>query len=164
MTIALAFCCAMALQEPQEPQVLFVVRNAPAAEGEAARTFVAADSRRVDCLQALGSLCAAVGWNLVVESKPLENDLPPLCPFDLRDREPARSRRRTPSVGPPRGGPLSRAHQVLPLFCLSVSGRVAPSAGRFRPLFGQTLRWVRGFYPLPHGSGRGVGVGVGARS
>jgi hypothetical protein len=60
--------------------------------------------------------------------KPLANDLPPLCPFDLRDREPATGRRRTPSVGPQRGGPLSRAHQVLPLFCLSVSGRFAPSA------------------------------------
>ncbi len=23
--------------------------------------------------------------------KPLENDLPPLCPFDLRDREPAQA-------------------------------------------------------------------------
>ena len=41
------------------------------------------------------------------------DDLPPLCPFDLRDREPAAGRYLSPSVGRATAhGPLSRAHQV----------------------------------------------------
>jgi len=64
---------AAALAAPQEPQ-LFAVSTRTNDNG-AARTLVAADSRRVDCLRALDRLSAAVGWNLAVESAPLENDL-----------------------------------------------------------------------------------------
>jgi len=62
-----------ALWVPQEPQ-LFAVTNSTTEAG-VARVLVGADSRRVDCLRALERLSAAVGWNLDVESTPLENDL-----------------------------------------------------------------------------------------
>ena len=46
------------------------------------------------------------------------------------------TRFRSPSVGP--RGPLSRDRRFLPFGCLSVSGRVAPSAPRVRGLSGRT--------------------------
>ena len=46
------------------------------------------------------------------------------------------TRFRSPSVGP--RGPLSRDRRCLPFGCLSVSGRVAPSAPRVRGLSGRT--------------------------
>ena len=46
------------------------------------------------------------------------------------------NRFRSPSVGP--RGPLSRDRRFLPFGCLSVSGRVAPSAPRVRGLSGRT--------------------------
>ncbi|MBL8747894.1 MAG: tetratricopeptide repeat protein [Planctomycetes bacterium] len=75
MSIGFALLCAAALQAPQDQGPLFATRNAAKAEGEAARIVVSADSRRADCLQALESLTRTMGWNLVVESKPLESDL-----------------------------------------------------------------------------------------
>lgn len=60
---------------PPAPEPLFTVRVVAGDIGTAPRTFVAADRRHIDCLDALRQLTAAVGWNLVVESKPLEADL-----------------------------------------------------------------------------------------
>ena len=77
------FLCSLLLAAPQAPQSptsptpepLFTVRVVAGDIGTAPRTFVAADRRHIDCLDALRQLTAAVGWNLVVESKPLEADL-----------------------------------------------------------------------------------------
>lgn len=89
MTLGLGMLLAVALQAPQGNDALFAVRRVAGVEGESERTFVAADSRRVDCMQALEGLCAAVGWNLVIESKPLENALR-FAPVDLNlaDQDP----------------------------------------------------------------------------
>lgn len=43
--------------------------------GADAQVVVAANRRSIDCLSALGELTAAVGWNLLVDSQPLRNDL-----------------------------------------------------------------------------------------
>ncbi|MBL9076276.1 MAG: hypothetical protein JNL08_02155 [Planctomycetes bacterium] len=59
--------------QAQAPDLFQVQRDAAAAAGE--RVRVSADNRRVDCLGALQALAAAVGWNLDIESSPLENDL-----------------------------------------------------------------------------------------
>lgn len=74
------FLCSLLLAAPQTPpsptpEPLFTVRVVAGDIGTAPRTFVAADRRHIDCLDALRQLTAAVGWNLVVESKPLEADL-----------------------------------------------------------------------------------------
>ncbi|MBX3464806.1 MAG: hypothetical protein KF830_16685 [Planctomycetes bacterium] len=73
MSLAAAIAVAGLLGAPQEP-ALFAVRRT-AGDGAEARLVVAADRRRVDCLGALQDLAAAAGWNLLVESTPLENDL-----------------------------------------------------------------------------------------
>lgn len=61
------------LPGPQGRGELFTVGTVPGSEPP--RTVVAADARAVDCLGAVRSLAAACGWNLVVETTPLENDL-----------------------------------------------------------------------------------------
>jgi tetratricopeptide (TPR) repeat protein len=73
VTFVAAMLLAGVLCTPQEPQ-LFTVRRV-GDDGPEQRVMVAADSRRVDCLNALERLTASVGWNLAVESTPLENDL-----------------------------------------------------------------------------------------
>lgn len=60
---------------PMVPEPVFVVAVVAAADGRPARTLVAADRRMIDCREALQQLTQAVGWNLAIESKPLENDL-----------------------------------------------------------------------------------------
>lgn len=75
-----SFLCSLLLAVPQSPtpptaEPLFTVRVVAGDIGTTPRTFVAADRRHIDCLDALRQLTAAVGWNLVVESKPLEADL-----------------------------------------------------------------------------------------
>jgi len=89
VTIAFAALLAIAVQSPQGDQAMFAVRTTAGAAGEAPRMSVTADRRRVDCMQALEGLSAAVGWNLVVESKPLESDLR-FAPVDLNlaDQDP----------------------------------------------------------------------------
>ena len=90
MTKSFALLLAAALLAPPAPaqsegqadKAMFAVRTRPGPDAEAPRTTVSADSRRVDCMQALENLCTAVGWNLVVESKPLESDLR-FSPIDL---------------------------------------------------------------------------------
>jgi len=72
---------------PQSPELFAVSRRADA--GGEPRVLVAADTRRVDCMRALESLSAAVGWNLNIESTPLENDLRfASVDLNLADQEP----------------------------------------------------------------------------
>lgn len=52
----------------------FAVRDVAVAGGRS-QTVVAADVRAIACLDALRGLSASCGWNIVVESTPLENDL-----------------------------------------------------------------------------------------
>ncbi len=66
-----AFGLAAALAAQESP---FVRREVAAADGEM-RAVVDADARAIACLDALRALAAACGWNLVVESSVLENDL-----------------------------------------------------------------------------------------
>ena len=73
MTFAATTLLAVALWAPQGPGLFAVTRTGDPAGGS--RVLVAADARRVDCLRALQDLSATVGWNLYVESAPLENDL-----------------------------------------------------------------------------------------
>lgn len=73
MMLTAALLLAAASLTPQQPELFTVGRRA--VDGAEPRVVVAADSRRVDCLRALQSLSSAVGWSLVVESSPLENDL-----------------------------------------------------------------------------------------
>jgi len=84
--IALAF--TLALLAPQGPADTFTVRTL-AVQGARARTVVAADVRSIDCLAALRELSAACGWNITIESAPLENDLR-FAPVDLNlvDQDP----------------------------------------------------------------------------
>jgi tetratricopeptide (TPR) repeat protein len=70
MTSALVWTLAAVLQVPQGAESIFAV-----SAGEDGSRSVAADQRSVDCLSALQSLTSVLGWNLVVESAPLENDL-----------------------------------------------------------------------------------------
>lgn len=73
---------------PQGPTETFAVRTI-AVEGARARTVVAADVRSIACLEALRGLAAACGWNITIESSPLENDLR-FAPIDLNlaDQDP----------------------------------------------------------------------------
>lgn len=61
------------LQEPQG-DALYTVRTEDAA-GETKRVLVSADRRSVDCHAALQALGNACGWNVIVETRPLENEL-----------------------------------------------------------------------------------------
>lgn len=74
MTV-LATAVLLGLAVPQGPEPLFAVHAAAGRDGARPALRVDADRRRIDCLTALRALVAAVNWNLVVESKPLENDL-----------------------------------------------------------------------------------------
>jgi tetratricopeptide (TPR) repeat protein len=66
-----ALCALASLAAQQSP---FVRREVASADG-APRAVVDADARAIACLDALRGLAAACGWNLVVESSVLENDL-----------------------------------------------------------------------------------------
>ena len=65
----------LAAQQPQAADAMFAVHTAAGHNGGPAIVRVAADRRRIPCLDALRGLTTAVNWNLVIESKPLENDL-----------------------------------------------------------------------------------------
>lgn len=56
-------------------EATFRAQRLAEAPGVAGRLTVAADRRQVNCLDALRELCAAVGWNLRVESRTLEGEL-----------------------------------------------------------------------------------------
>ncbi len=75
---ALLLAAASLLPQGQEP--MFTVADATV-DG-IVRTTVSGDRRAVSCLDALQNLASAMGWNLRVESKPLENDLQ-FCTVDL---------------------------------------------------------------------------------
>ncbi len=61
--------------KPSGAEGMFVVRTIEGAEGARARSVVAANARAADCLGALRQLSGAAGWNITIESTPLENDL-----------------------------------------------------------------------------------------
>ena len=71
MTLA-AWTCAALLLAQQDPEALFALSQPT---GGDAPVTAAADRRAVNCLDALQELAVAAGWNLRIESKPLENDL-----------------------------------------------------------------------------------------
>ncbi|HEX5051924.1 MAG TPA: hypothetical protein VFZ65_09145 [Planctomycetota bacterium] len=76
-------------QQPQDGPQLFSARVVGGAEGAVQRTLVAADGRKVDCLAALRELTSTVGWNITIESAPLENDLRfESVDLDLADQDP----------------------------------------------------------------------------
>jgi hypothetical protein len=67
-----ALCMALAAALPQQdPMFAATVVGAP----DSPRTVLAADRRSVNCLDALRALAEASGWNLTLESAPLESDL-----------------------------------------------------------------------------------------
>ncbi len=87
---ALATLLALALlQAPQGRDELFTLRTIPGTGGAPPRAVVAADARAVDCFSALRQLATTAGWNFVVESAPLTNDLR-FAPVDLNlaDQDP----------------------------------------------------------------------------
>lgn len=74
MSALAAVVFLLSLQAPQgEP--LFRVRAVAGATGGTPRTYVEANRQAVDCLQGLRELGATVGWNVVIETRPLEADL-----------------------------------------------------------------------------------------
>ncbi|HEX6812172.1 MAG TPA: hypothetical protein VF384_11155 [Planctomycetota bacterium] len=75
MTLVAACLLTAVVQAQQASSQLFVVRTLPEAAGSPARTVVEADARAVHCLEALQRLGAAAGWNVTIESRPLEDDL-----------------------------------------------------------------------------------------
>ncbi len=75
--LGLLLTAAMA---PQTAEPVFAVTPGAAASGMA--TTVAGDRRTVNCLQALQELTTAMGWNIRIDSKPLESDLQ-FCAVDL---------------------------------------------------------------------------------
>ncbi|HEU4420262.1 MAG TPA: hypothetical protein VFT55_15100 [Planctomycetota bacterium] len=80
MTLALACLLAAAMQAPghaerQAGEQMFAVRTLPQSAGTPSRMVVSADARAVHCLDALHRLGQAVGWNVAIESRPLEDDL-----------------------------------------------------------------------------------------
>lgn len=72
----------LTLQAPQGPQSPWSLRKILADNGGAERTVVSADRRAIACLDALQGLATAMGWNVRVDSKPLESDLR-FCAVDL---------------------------------------------------------------------------------
>lgn len=68
LVAVLAVAAAVAQATP------FAVRDVAVAGGRV-QTVVAADARAIACLDALRGLAAACGWNIAIESAPLENDL-----------------------------------------------------------------------------------------
>jgi len=73
--IVLLAAALLLAQEPQGSDTVFNVHTVAGKDGTPASVRVDADRRAISCLDALRGLVAAVNWNLVVESKPLENDL-----------------------------------------------------------------------------------------
>lgn len=75
--VGAAICWLPLAQQQPSPDgdELFTVRIVAGDGGTRARTYVSADRRLVNCLDALNGLTKAVGWNLVVDSKPLQTDL-----------------------------------------------------------------------------------------
>jgi tetratricopeptide (TPR) repeat protein len=72
MTLACLLAAALQAQQADEP--MFVVRKLPEPAG-LSRMVVSADARAVRCLDALQRLGQAVGWDVAIESRPLEDDL-----------------------------------------------------------------------------------------
>ena len=77
---ALGWLIAIAACVPQGQEPMFAVTDATV-DG-VTRTTVASDRRAISCLDALQGLATAMGWNIRIESKPLENDLQ-FCTVDL---------------------------------------------------------------------------------
>ncbi|HZN40563.1 MAG TPA: tetratricopeptide repeat protein [Planctomycetota bacterium] len=80
MTLASACLLAAVMQAPghaerQAGEPMFVVRTLPQSEGAPSRMVVSADARAVHCLDALHRLGQAAGWNVTIESRPLEDEL-----------------------------------------------------------------------------------------
>ncbi|MBK8101573.1 MAG: hypothetical protein IPK26_31210 [Planctomycetes bacterium] len=75
MNGALALLLGAVLAAPQGGEPLFVRKLLPAADGQPARATVSANTRSVDCHEALQELGNAMGWNVLLDSRPLENDL-----------------------------------------------------------------------------------------
>lgn len=79
---------ALTFALPQGGAEVFAVRTV-SIEGASPRAVVAADVRSVACIDALRGLSAAVGWNITIESAPLENDLRfATVDLDLADQDP----------------------------------------------------------------------------
>lgn len=72
MIAALSLLMASLLPQGQEP--VFVVADRVSESG-GTTTTISGDRRSISCLEALQQLTATMGWNVHVESKPLENDL-----------------------------------------------------------------------------------------
>ncbi|MEY4829491.1 MAG: hypothetical protein RLZZ562_1287, partial [Planctomycetota bacterium] len=77
---ALGWLLAVATCVPQGQEPMFAVADATV-DG-VTRTTIASDRRAISCLDALQGLAVAMGWNIRIESKPLENDLQ-FCTVDL---------------------------------------------------------------------------------
>ncbi len=75
MLAALLVLACTATQAPQDTGGPFSVRRSDVERDGVQRTFVSADRRSIDCLSSLRALADAVGWNLLIDSQPLENDL-----------------------------------------------------------------------------------------
>lgn len=88
--IRAALMLALVVQAgPQDRDELFTVGKIAATATTTARTVVAANRRAVDCLFALQRLTAAVGWNIAIESAPLQNELRfASVDLDLADQDP----------------------------------------------------------------------------
>lgn len=124
----------------------FAVRDVAVAGGRA-QTVVAADVRAIACLDALRGLSAACGWNIVVESTPLENDLRfATVELDLAGQDPRLLAQLIAVAGgadvvfdeaAPASGDRSMLHVVRPPSMATDSGRQ-----RLRSLAGQ---WYRSF-------------------
>lgn len=73
--IALAVLLQALAQQPSPVDGPFTVCAEPATVERPARVSIAADQKSIDCLDALRRLAAAMNWNLVIDSRPLEQDL-----------------------------------------------------------------------------------------
>ena len=75
MTLVPACLLAAVMQAQQGSEQMFVVRPLPESGATPSRLVVSADARAVPCLDALHRLGQAVGWSVMIESRPLEDDL-----------------------------------------------------------------------------------------
>lgn len=75
IVVLAALLQAPAPQAAAQGEPLFAVTTTAGDPGTPPNLTVAADRRRIDCLEALRRLADAVNWNLAIESTPLENDL-----------------------------------------------------------------------------------------
>ncbi len=71
----MALVAPVLLAQNEARDELFRVREVKEPTDQTARQLVEADRRQINCLDALRGLAAALNWNLVVESPPLENEL-----------------------------------------------------------------------------------------